>query len=103
MLSFRLRRILLVCFLSTCGLLVSAQVQFGIKAGYNLANIPGPQPEEMSQNNLSGFNAGIMTALSLKNNFSLQSEIVYSQQGTRLTIHNGNENDHYTFLYNYLN
>jgi len=82
-----------------------AQVQFGIKAGYNLANFTyfgAPVAESFSFK--SGFNAGIVVSVPLSASFYLQPEIVYSGQGSDYAFNpNPQMTAHLKYNYNYLN
>jgi hypothetical protein len=60
-----------------------AQIQFGIKAGYNLSSIITSGDNINTQQAKSGFNAGIFSFIHLFNSFSLQPEISYSNQGSK--------------------
>src|SRR5450631_3642246 len=59
-----------------------AQVQFGVKAGYNLANITqsGGSAEDVKAK--SDFNAGLFASVPLFSSCTLQPEVLYSGQGT---------------------
>ncbi|MDO6435284.1 porin family protein [Flavitalea sp. BT771] len=73
---------------------VNAQVQFGVKAGANFANITGGGGKT-----LVSFNAGALVKLPLADALSLQPEVVYSGQGAKTTI-SGTD---YKQTLNYLN
>lgn len=60
---------------------VNAQVQFGIKAGANFANITGGDGKT-----LVNFNGGALVKIPLVDALSLQPEVVYSGQGAKSTI-----------------
>ncbi|MBC3758757.1 PorT family protein [Hyunsoonleella sp. SJ7] len=55
-------------------------VQFGVKAGYNLATIGGDFEDNKA---VSGFNVGGFVVFSLLENLLLQAEVALSKQGTR--------------------
>lgn len=58
-----------------------AQVKFGIKAGANLANVTG----DIEENSMKiGLNAGAFANITIAEAFSIQPEVVYSAQGTKL-------------------
>jgi hypothetical protein len=62
----------------------SAQIQLGVKASYNLANLSfSPAPPGVSSK--SDFSAGILASIPLISSCSLQPEIMYSGQGTSFT------------------
>jgi Outer membrane protein beta-barrel domain len=79
---------------------VKAQIQFGVKAGLNLANwnlssnSGGPSPSTKTD-----FNAGVLASLPLASSFTLQPEINYSGQGAK-SIDNGVTT---TLNYDYIN
>ncbi|MDP4130616.1 MAG: porin family protein [Bacteroidota bacterium] len=59
-----------------------AQIQFGVKAGANMANFTG---NDVSGTKWKiGFHGGALVAVPLFNEFSLQPEVVYSSQGTKV-------------------
>ena len=57
-----------------------AQVQFGIKAGYNLANLT-TSPSQSGIMSNSDFSAGVLASIPLFSSCSLQPEVLYSGQG----------------------
>lgn len=59
----------------------SAQIQFGVKAAYNLANLT-ISPSQPGASSKSDFSAGILASIPLLASCSLQPEIMYSGQGT---------------------
>jgi hypothetical protein len=65
------------------------EIKYGVKAGLNLADWGG---DAENTNVRPGLNAGVLAEIKF-NNFALQPEIVYSQQGTKLTINNYSGND----------
>jgi len=70
---------LMILGLST--LSVNAQtLHYGVKAGYNGANIGGDVKEG---NTLNTFHAGLLLEVELNNKFSIQPEILYSAQGSK--------------------
>jgi hypothetical protein len=98
--QFFMKKMLLV-FISTCSIMfASAQIQFGVKAGYNLTTLTqSGSYSEPGLKNKSGFNGGVLASVPLFNSFYLQPEIVYSSQGT--SISNGGATGDLNF--NYLN
>ncbi|HXD76376.1 MAG TPA: porin family protein [Puia sp.] len=67
------------------GSTLSAQVRFGVKAGYNLAHLQTNlgASEDFSFSALSAFNAGILAQIPLPASLSLQPELLYSGQGAK--------------------
>jgi hypothetical protein len=82
---------------------VSAQVQFGIKGGYNLATLTLNSETFVTRGNLSGFNAGLMASIPVASQLFLQPEAVYSQQGNTAIVHAYTGDQQLTATYNYLN
>jgi hypothetical protein len=58
---------------------VNAQIQFGIKAGANFANMTNAEGSK----SLVNFNGGALVKIPLADAFSLQPEVVYSGQGAK--------------------
>ena len=75
----------------------NAQVQFGVKAGANMATITGSASDGAKTK--VDFNGGAFAHIPLFNSFFLQPELVYSGQGAKATA---NETD-YTINQSYLN
>jgi hypothetical protein len=63
----------------------SAQVQFGVKAGYNHSNLNYNSSGINYLGLRSDFNAGVFASIPLFNHFFLQPEIMYSGQGSQYT------------------
>jgi Outer membrane protein beta-barrel domain len=74
-------------FLSFCfaggALVTSAQVQYGVKAGYNLANLNESGSSTENLKSLSSFNGGLFVAFPMKKSCFVQAEAVYSGQGSK--------------------
>jgi len=66
-----------------------SQVQFGAKAGLNLASLSGEdvsgedKPDDMSMK--LGLNVGVFADISVAETFSVKPELVYSSQGYKLS------------------
>src|SRR5690606_27412266 len=60
--------------------LAQQQVKFGPKAGVNIANISGMDDSEMK----IGFHVGAVAEIKFNDKFSLQPEVLYSAQGTKV-------------------
>ncbi|MBQ0148007.1 MAG: PorT family protein [Flavobacteriaceae bacterium] len=70
--------ILMIGILSTS---IQAQtLHYGIKAGYNAANIGGDVDNSKT---LSAFHVGLLVEVALSDQFSLQPEVLYSAQGAK--------------------
>ncbi len=78
----------------------NAQIQFGVKAGVNLANIHASQVSSIeSYKTNASFHAGALASIPLFSNFVLQPEIMYSGEGTKYT----NDGDNSTINTAYVN
>ena len=55
-------------------------IDFGIKAGPNFANLEG----DLNSENITSFHAGALVELNLIGSFSLQPELLYSSQGSKV-------------------
>lgn len=62
----------------------SQEISYGAKAGLNIADWGG---DAENTNVRAGFHAGVVAEIKF-GNLAVQPEIVYSQQGTKLTINN---------------
>jgi len=76
-----MKRMILVLIAAGSAMYASAQIQFGVKAGYNLANLM-ISPSQPGVSSKSDFSAGILASIPLLAGCSLQPEIMYSGQGT---------------------
>jgi outer membrane immunogenic protein len=69
---------------TTTGMSSSASpVQFGIKAGMNVASLSKDAGLE-DQKSKIGFNAGVFANIPLASSFSVQPEVLYSQYGAKI-------------------
>lgn len=84
--------LLLVCAVAITTL-TQAQVRFGFKGGANLANITG-DAEGLKMK--IGFNAGAVAKISVSESFSIQPELVYSNQGA--TMEEGDVKIHLNYI-----
>jgi len=75
-----MKRMLLVLIAAGSTMIASAQIQFGVKAGYNLANLTF-SPSQAGVSSKSDFSGGVFASLPLFSSCSLQPEILYSGQG----------------------
>lgn len=76
--------------LSICTTLLAQPPKFGIKGGINLANL---KSDEGKFNNRLGFNAGLISHIHISPEWAVQPEVVYSSQGAKYTLDNGEEHD----------
>ena len=88
-----MKKILLFAIMASATTFAGAQVKFGAKAGLNLSNVNvSPAEPGVSYKIAPGFNAGLLANISLPGKFSLQPEVVYSSQGTKMTSPDGDGN-----------
>lgn len=98
---------LVLCTLLLCAT-VTAQtdkVKIGVKAGLNISSLTSDE-NELDSSDKTGFTAGIMAEIPLAKNFSIQPEVLYSQQGMKFSYSDVDvQNSHYksTIGLNYLN
>ncbi len=75
-----MKKVFLSFFLAASFYGASAQVQFGAKAGLNLASLTGDDVDVKSK---IGFNAGLFAEIPVSEQFSVKPELVYSLQGAK--------------------
>jgi len=81
-----MKKLLLLAILASATTLAGAQIQFGAKAGLNLASIHiSPSQDGTSFKMTPNFHVGGLVSIPLASSFSLQPEVVYSGQGTKVT------------------
>lgn len=68
---------------TTTGMSSSSPVQFGVKAGMNVASL-SKDASLQDQKSKIGFNAGIFAHIPLAESFSVQPEVLYSQYGAKV-------------------
>lgn len=81
------------------------KVKLGVKAGLNIASLSFDE-KELNSSSKNGFTAGLMAEIPLTKSFSVQPELLYSQQGMKLSYADAEvQNSHYksTIALNYLN
>jgi hypothetical protein len=82
-----MKRIFLLLFTALVTLTTSAQVQFGVKAGINIANLTlSNVPSGYSLSSKTDFNAGIFALFPLFTSCYLQPELIYSGQGAATSV-----------------
>lgn len=92
-------------FLSVTLMAQTDKVKLGVKAGLNLSSLSFDE-SELNSSNKTGFTAGVMVEIPLTKNFSLQPELLYSQQGSKSSFFDSDvTNSQYksTITLNYLN
>lgn len=97
--------ILCTLFLGVTAMAQSQKIKFGVKAGLNIASLTFDE-SELHSSSKTGFTTGFMVEIPLAKNFSLQPELLYSQQGTKTSFSDQdvtNSNYKGTIDLNYLN
>jgi hypothetical protein len=94
-----MKKMMLVFLAVGTAAVASAQIQFGVKAGLNLANLTisgvAPAPTFNSKTDFSG---GAFASIPLFKSFDLQPEIMYSGQGASTTESNTTVKLNYGYL-----
>ncbi|WP_264537135.1 porin family protein [Flavobacterium sp. N1736] len=101
------KSIIILCtlFLSVTVIAQTKKVKLGVKAGLNIASLTFDE-SELNSSGKTGFRAGVMVEIPMSKNFSLQPELLYSQQGTKVSFSDQdvtNSNYKSTIKLNYLN
>lgn len=76
-----MKKVFLSFFLAASFVGANAQVQFGVKAGANVANLIGSDADGSKAK--FGFNAGAFAEIPVAEKFSVKPELVYSLQGAK--------------------
>jgi hypothetical protein len=80
----KMKKVLLATVVVLFAISVNAQVQFGVKAGLNLANVSVTEGGESADTKMKpGFHIGAIVDLSLSESFSVQPGLLFSQKGTK--------------------
>ncbi|WDF65322.1 porin family protein [Flavobacterium sp. KACC 22763] len=98
---------LIICALLMCAsaMAQTEKVKLGVKAGLNISSLSFDE-NELDSSSKTGFTAGLMAEIPLAKNFSVQPELLYSQQGMKLSYSDPevqNSNYKSTIALNYLN
>jgi len=80
----------------------SGNVKLGIKAGLNVATLTGEDVSDDVKSRV-GFHAGVVAEFKVAPNFSIQPELLYSQQGAKIDTFEESFNVETTLKVNYLN
>jgi len=83
----------------------TGKVKIGVKAGLNISRLASDE-NELESSDKTGFTAGVMAEIPLAENFAIQPEVLYSQQGMKFSYSDIDvQNSHYnsTIRLNYLN
>jgi len=82
-----MKRMLLVLLTAGSATFASAQVEFGVKAGVNIANLTVTGDNSgVSPSSITDFHAGFLAAIPLFSGFKLQPEVMYSGQGASADV-----------------
>jgi len=92
-----MKKMFLVLIAAGSCLFGSAQVQFGVKAGYNLDNVT-MSPSQSGISSRSDFNGGIFASIPLFSSCSLQPEVLYSGQGAAFSNSSATGKANYDYL-----
>jgi len=86
-----MKKILLVAVSVALSYFSQAQIRFGIKAGANLSNVGGKDADGASS--LIGFHGGVQANIPLMAGLSVQPELLYSAQGTKVPVETSGDGD----------
>ncbi|MDD3738264.1 MAG: porin family protein [Lentimicrobiaceae bacterium] len=79
-------KIALVLLLATTTLIANSQVRFGIKGGLNITSYLSDDEKIDDENLKYGFNAGVYLRLPVVSLLSLQTELLYTQKGSKIEM-----------------
>jgi len=91
-----MKKLALVLFAGFSFATTHAQVQFGVKAGVNFANVTGSDAGDSRV--LSNVNAGAFLRFAVAPGFGIQPELVYSGQGAGYRRNGYSDNVHLNYL-----
>lgn len=78
-----MKKLLFLAAFISAGILVNAQVKFGVKGSANFYKFGGSDGGDIEDQKMKvGFNAGGIANIPLSEMFSIQPELLYSNQGT---------------------
>ena len=86
-----MKKVLLVTVCMGVAYFSHAQVKFGFKAGANLSNVGGK--DAIGASSLIGFHGGVQAGIPLVSSLSLQPELFYSAQGTKVEVETSGDGD----------
>lgn len=96
-----MKKVLLSIFAVVAFVAISnAQVNFGAKAGLNLADLASSE-EEFEADSKIGFHLGGYAELSISDKFSIQPELIYSAQGAKSEFSEEDTFNGVTITYSY--
>lgn len=83
-----MKKTILLVAVALIGFNANAQsVDFGVKAGVNFASVSGDDTDDLKSR--TGFHFGVTAGLAVSDNFSVQSGLIYSQQGAEYEASEG--------------
>jgi hypothetical protein len=87
--------VIVVC-LGVSAAVMAQKARFGVKAGYNLANVTSNDPEiKEDGKGLSTFNIGAVVDIAVSKNFHFQPQLNYNGKG--ISVSHGGHADRYRF------
>jgi hypothetical protein len=96
--------ILSAIVLFTVGFANAQKVEYGLKGGLNIANQNFVGTGAPSTNTLTGVNVGAFVEIKILDKISIQPELLYSTQGTKLNLYDSSSNVTInSFKLNYIN
>ncbi len=94
-----MKKVILFAIAVTITTIASAQIEFGAKAGLNLATISvSPKPSGFSYGLQPSFYVGGLVYIPLFSKFGLQPEIMYSGQGTKQSYQGASANERLGYI-----
>jgi hypothetical protein len=94
-----MKKLILILFVLCSAFTAGAQIQFGVKAGLNIANLTMSGIQYgASTSSRADFNGGVLASLPLFSSFYLQPELMYSGQGLSYSNSTANGTANYGYL-----
>lgn len=94
-----MKKVLLAVAVVMLAMSVNAQVQFGVKAGLNVANQKySSSGISMSPKSLIGFHVGVIADMPLNEKFSIQPGLLFSQKGAKMDQNSVTEKAIFNYL-----
>ncbi len=78
-----MKKVFLMALLLSAGIYSQAQIKYGVKAGANFYKVTGEEDLEASRKTKIGLAGGAFVNFSLSETFSVQPELLYSQEGNK--------------------
>ena len=94
-----MKKVLLLIIATASIAVASAQIQFGVKANYNLASVMQSGSDNTDGlKSKSGFSGGALVLIPVSGSFFVQPEIVYSGQGTDVSSNGSSGSVNFNYL-----